>query len=69
MRADPPPRQALAPSRSQDAAHFDRWVAARFTPEELQAIFRLELEYGEYALAEWYAEVAFEAGMSPSAAH
>jgi uncharacterized protein (DUF2236 family) len=62
MRADPPPpimglpREPLAPI-------FDRWVAKRFSPDEVSALFRLELEYGERALNDWFAEVLVEAGV------
>jgi hypothetical protein len=60
MRAEPPlealPREPLAPV-------FDRWVAARFTADEVQVLFRVELEYGEHAIGEWFAEVLYEAGL------
>jgi uncharacterized protein (DUF2236 family) len=69
MRADPPPAQSIAPRRSSDARAFDRWVAARFSAEEVQTLFRLEREYGEQALAEWFAEVAVEAGLVGRTAH
>jgi len=61
MRTDPPPpimglpREPLAPI-------FDRWVAKRFSPDEVGAIFRYELVYGQRALSDWFAEVLVEAG-------
>jgi uncharacterized protein (DUF2236 family) len=62
MRTDPPPpimglpREPLAPI-------FDRWVAKRFSADEVNALFRLELEYGARALDDWFAEVLVEAGL------
>lgn len=60
MRTDPPPpimglpREPLAPI-------FDRWVAKRFAPDEVSAIFRFEQLYGSRALSDWFAEVLVEA--------
>lgn len=51
MRADPHPLPQP----------FDRWVAARFSPEEIDVIVRLERQYGQQALDEWVAEITFEA--------
>jgi uncharacterized protein (DUF2236 family) len=62
MRTDPPSRAPLDPQ-------FDRWMAARFSSEELQAVIRLEREYGERALAEWFAEIALEVGLRSTATH
>lgn len=59
MRTDPPPpimglpREPLAPI-------FDRWVARRFDPDEVSAIFRFEQLYGSRALSDWFAEVLVE---------
>lgn len=69
LRHDPPPPAALAPTRLAHVPDFDRWFAARFSSEEVQAVFRLEREYGEQALAEWFQEVALEAGIGSSAAN
>lgn len=69
MKVDPPPQRALPSAGPSDARLFDQWMVARFSAEEVQAIFRLELEYGERALAEWFAEVAAEAGVTPSSAN
>jgi len=67
MRFDPPPVSIPGPGRADPG--FDRWLAARFSPEEIQAVFRLEWEYGERALAEWLAEIELEAGMRSAATH
>ncbi len=55
-RLDPVPREPLAPV-------FDCWVARRFSWEEVDLLFRMELEYGEQALSRWFAEVLAEAGL------
>lgn len=61
MRTDPPPpimglpREPLAPI-------FDRWVAKRFSPDEVSLIFHFEQVYGSRALSDWFAEVLVEAG-------
>ena len=61
MRTDPPPpimglpREPLAPI-------FDRWVAKRFSPDEVSLIFHFEQVYGARALSDWFAEVLVEAG-------
>jgi uncharacterized protein (DUF2236 family) len=61
MREDPPPpimglpREPLAPI-------FDRWVARHFDQDEVAVLFELEHQYGEEALADWFAEVLVEAG-------
>lgn len=68
MRTDPPPRAVLAGQAAYDP-HFDRWMAARFSSEELQPIIRLGREYGERALAEWFAEIALEVGLRSTAKH
>lgn len=61
MRTDPPPPVVGLP-REPLAPIFDRWVAKRFDAAEVQALFRLELEYGERAMSDWFAEVLLEAG-------
>ena len=68
MRTDPPPR-VLAAGQPPFDLHFDKWMAARFSSEELQPIIRLEREYGERALAEWFAEIALEVGLGSTATH
>jgi uncharacterized protein (DUF2236 family) len=61
IRADPPPRVMGLP-REPLAPIFDRWVAKRFDADEVAAMFRLEFEYGEEALNQWFAEVLVESG-------
>ena len=59
MRTDPPPpvfgipREPLAPI-------FDTWVAKRFSGDEVSALFWLEVEGGERAVAKWFADVLVE---------
>jgi hypothetical protein len=67
LRTDPPPR--MAAGQAPFDPHFDRWMAARFSSDELQPIIRLEREYGERALAEWFAEIALEVGLRSAATH
>jgi hypothetical protein len=69
MKVDPPPARAIVSERTQDSRLLDTWLAARFSPEEIAAVLRLEVEYGERALAEWFAEIAFEAGLMGRTAH
>ena len=63
MRTDPPeqldplPREPLAPV-------FDRWVARRFTADEVNTLFRVEVECGEQVLSEWFGEVLAAAGLA-----
>jgi len=66
MKADPPPRVMGMPTEPL-APIFDRWVAKRFTPDEVNALFRMELEYGQRAVSEWFAEVLIEAGVVKAA--
>jgi uncharacterized protein (DUF2236 family) len=63
MRSDPLPTMAGLPSEPL-APVFDRWVAARFDADEVHQMFRLELEYGERAVSEWFAEVLVESGLA-----
>jgi hypothetical protein len=65
MRTDPPPRLGGLP-REPLAPVFDRWVARRFSEREVAVLFRLELEYGERAVADWFTEVLVEAGLAPT---
>ncbi len=60
MRDDPPFK--LAPC-GRGAAVLDRWMANRLTPDDLLALQRLEVLYGEAALAELFAEVLVESGV------
>ncbi len=53
LRRDPP-RGALA---------LDRYVAARFSRDEIDTLLRAEREYGEAAMSDWLAEVLLEAGV------
>jgi uncharacterized protein (DUF2236 family) len=62
MKADPPPPVLGMPAEPL-APIFDRWVAKRFTQDEVNALFRMELEYGQRAVSEWFAEVLVEAGL------
>jgi hypothetical protein len=59
FKVDPPPRIVPAP-REPLAPVLDRWVAKRFSPEEVQVLFRLEHEYGEAAVEEWFHGVLLE---------
>ena len=67
MRAEPPelggilPREPLAPV-------IDRWVACRFSSDEVQILFRFEHECGETVLGDWFSEVLAEAGLLLAAA-
>jgi uncharacterized protein (DUF2236 family) len=61
MRTDPPP-PVMGMPREPLAPIFDRWVARRFSPDEVSAIFRYEMVYGQRALSDWFAEVLVEAG-------
>ncbi len=61
MRTDPPP-PIMGMPREPLAPVFDRWVAKRFSADEVSAIFHFELVYGERALSDWFAEVLAEAG-------
>ena len=62
MRNDPPP-PVMGTPREPLAPIFDRWVARRFSPDEVNELFRLELEYGPEVAEEWFAEVLDEAGL------
>ena len=61
MRNDPPP-PIMGTPREPLAPIFDRWVAKRFSADEVGAIFRFEVVYGPAALSDWFAEVLVEAG-------
>lgn len=61
MRTDPPPPVMGLP-REPLAPIFDRWVAKRFSPDEVSALFHFEQVYGSRALSDWFAEVLVEAG-------
>jgi hypothetical protein len=60
MRLDPPFKLAHG---AKGAAVLDRWMVTRLTPEDLLTLQRLEVLYGERALAELFAEVLFESGV------
>ncbi len=66
MKADPPPSVIGLPTEPL-APLFDRWVAKRFTADEVNALFRMELEYGQRAVSEWFSEVLIEAGVAKAA--
>ncbi len=59
MRDDPPFK--LVPS-GKGTAVLDRWMVNRLTPDDLLALQRLEVLYGEGALAELFAEALVESG-------
>ncbi len=59
MRDDPPFK--LVPG-GKGAAVLDRWMAKRLTSDDLVALQRLEVLYGEGALAELFAEALVESG-------
>ena len=61
MRTDPPPAVMGLP-REPLAPIFDRWVARRFSPDEVDLLLQLEHKYGEHAPSDWFAEVLVEAG-------
>lgn len=60
MRDDPPFKLVQG---GRGAAVLDRWMATRLTPEDLLALQRLEVLYGEHALAELFAEALLESGV------
>ncbi len=60
LRVDPPFRV----QRGRGAPVLDRWIADRFSHDEVQTLFRHEREYGEEAMAEWFAEALLEAGVA-----
>jgi hypothetical protein len=62
MRNDPPP-PIMGMPREPLAPIFDRWVAKRFSADEVGAIFQYEMVYGASALSDWFAEVLVEAGL------
>jgi hypothetical protein len=62
MRADPPP-PIMGMPREPLAPIFDRWVAKRFSPDEVSAIFHYEMVYGPAALSDWFAGVLVDAGL------
>jgi uncharacterized protein (DUF2236 family) len=66
MRSDPPPPVMGLP-REPLAPIFDRWVARHFSADEVAVLFELEHQYGERAMADWFAEVLFEAGQAAPA--
>lgn len=43
---------------------FERWIAARFSAEEVKVLFGVERLYGERAWSEWLLEVLLEAGVA-----
>jgi hypothetical protein len=67
MRTEPPalggslPTEPLAPM-------IERWVASRFSSDELQVLFRFEHEYGETMVGAWFSEVLAESGLLLSGA-
>jgi hypothetical protein len=59
-RQDPPPRIIPAP-REPLAPILDRWVAKRFSMEEVLVLLRLEQDAGQSAVKEWFEDVLDEA--------
>jgi hypothetical protein len=62
-RQDPPPRIIPAP-REPLAPILDRWVARRFSMEEVQVLMRLEQEGGQAAVKAWFDGVLDEARLA-----
>jgi hypothetical protein len=62
-RYDPPPAIVPAP-REPLAPILDRWVAKRFSLDEVLLLMELEHEAGKQAVAEWFDSVVSEAGLA-----
>lgn len=62
MRTDPPIRAARVDPATLPLL-LDRWIAARFSADELDVLFRHEHLYGEEALSAWFAEALVQAGL------
>ena len=62
-RVDPPPRIVPAP-REPLAPVLDRWVAKRFSMDEVQLLMRLEQDHGPEAVGAWFAAVVREARLA-----
>jgi hypothetical protein len=60
---DPPPAIVPAP-REPLAPILDRWVAKRFSLDEVLLLMELEHEAGKQAVAEWFDSVVSEAGLA-----
>jgi hypothetical protein len=60
MRTDPP---RLAGVKVAVGPELDRWVASRFSSAELASLLRLDRQYGEDAVADWFTEILLEAGV------
>ena len=58
-RQDPPPK-IVPPPREPLAPILDRWVAKRFTLDEVTVLMRLEHEYGQPAVNAWFESVLAE---------
>ena len=67
MRTEPPALDGALPSEPL-APVIERWVASRFSSDELQVLFRFEHEYGETVMGDWFSEVLAEAGLLLAAA-
>ena len=62
LRAEPP-FQVAAGAGGAGAQVLDRWVAARFSPEEVAALGALARERGGLALAQFFAQALADAGV------
>jgi hypothetical protein len=62
-RQDPPPPIVPAP-REPLAPILDRWVARRFTMEEVLVLVKLEHEAGQAAVKAWFEGVLDEVGLA-----
>jgi hypothetical protein len=60
-RHDPPPVIVPAP-REPLAPILDRWVAKRFSMDEVEVLLALEQERGPAAVTAWFRAVLDEAG-------
>ncbi|MFO0581249.1 MAG: hypothetical protein U0229_03170 [Anaeromyxobacter sp.] len=58
-RQDPPPPIVPAP-REPLAPILDRWVAKRFTLDEVAVLMKLEHERGQAAVTRWFESVLDE---------
>ena len=58
-RQDPPPA-IVPPPREPLAPILDRWVAKRFTLDEVSLLVKLEHEYGQTAVTTWFESVLAE---------
>lgn len=60
MRNDPPFKLVR---NGEGGALLDQWMAKQLSQDELLALQRVEVQYGEKALVELFAEALLEAGV------